>query len=61
VYNKNVMNSTRKNGLITFGLIVVGLNVLLLLFFALKYNDIKSPLSDTILNPVSFTDPISFP
>jgi hypothetical protein len=61
VYNKNVMNSTRKNGLITFGLIVIGLNVLLLLFFALKYNDIKSPIADPILNPVSFTDPISFP
>ena len=61
MYNEKVMNSTRKNGLITFGIIVVALNVLLVLFFALKYNDVLNTSNPGLLDPVSFTDPISFP
>ncbi len=45
------MNSTKKNGLITFGIIVMVLNVALLLFFAIKYQEIQSRLPDTTLSP----------
>ncbi len=44
----------------TFGLIVVGINVLMILFFALKFNDIQIA-SPNVLSPISFTEPISFP
>lgn len=54
------MNSTKKNGLITFGIIVMVLNVALLLFFAIKYQEIQSRLPSTTLTPtIPTSNPVS--
>ncbi len=47
------MNTNQKNGLITFGIVVILINVGLLIFFAIKYKDVQQVLPETVLTPTS--------